>query len=339
MVRWTKAVVAVAALALLTACAADPTTTPASAGDTGHGDKNVATGGAQFATADAETAKLKADVGPGVFPRTITQAMGQTRIEKKPTRVVVLDSGELDDVLALGVTPVGMATTAGQHGVPSYLADRVQNIATVGPTNTLDLEKIAALKPDLILGSKLRVNDLYPQLSAIAPTVFSIRPGFPWKENFLLVGAALGAEEQATKLLNDYQAKANQVKAKLPGAPTISLVRFLSGNIRLYGNKSFIGVILADVGLPRPANQNVDELAVQVSKENIDQAAGDWIFYSSYGADVSPDQKAVTEGPIWRNSTAVKAGHAIAVDDEVWFLGLGPIGAMRVLDDLGKFLA
>ncbi|MFI6041840.1 ABC transporter substrate-binding protein [Nocardia sp. NPDC051321] len=339
MFRWTKAVVAVAAIALLTACAADPATTPASAGDTGHGDKNVATGGAQFATADTETAKLKADVGPGVFPRTITQAMGQTRIEKKPTRVVVLDSGELDDVLALGVTPVGMATTAGQQGVPSYLADRVRDIATVGPTNTLDLEKIAALKPDLILGSKLRVNDLYPQLSAIAPTVFSIRPGFPWKENFLLVGAALGAEEQATKLLNDYQAKANQVKAKLPGAPTISLVRFLSGNIRLYGNKSFIGVILADVGLPRPANQNVDELAVQVSKENIDQAAGDWIFYSSYGADVSPDQKAVTEGPIWRNSAAVKAGHAIAVDDEVWFLGLGPIGAMRVLDDLGKFLA
>ncbi|MEV6561630.1 iron-siderophore ABC transporter substrate-binding protein [Nocardia sp. NPDC051756] len=339
MVRWTKAVVAVAAAALLAACGSDPATTPTSAGDTGHGDKNVATGGAMFATADTETAKLKADVGPGVFPRTITQAMGQTRIEKKPTRVVVLDSGELDDVLALGFTPVGMATTAGQQGVPSYLADRVQNIATVGPTNTLDLEKIAALNPDLILGSKLRVDDLYPQLSAIAPTVFSIRPGFPWKENFLLVGAALGAEEQATKLLNDYQTKANQVKAKLPGAPTISLVRFMSGNIRLYGNKSFIGVILTDVGLPRPANQNVNELAVEVSKENIDQAAADWIFYSSYGAEVSPDQKAVTAGPIWRNSSAVKAGHAIAVDDEVWFLGLGPIGAMRVLDDLGKFLA
>ncbi|WP_194832847.1 ABC transporter substrate-binding protein [Nocardia sp. XZ_19_369] len=338
MVRWTQAVVAVAAAALLAACGTDPATTPASAGDTGHGDKNVATGGALFATADTETAKLKADVGPGVFPRTVTQAMGQTRIEKKPERVIVLDSGELDDVLALGVTPVGMATTAGQQGVPSYLADRVQNIATVGPTNTLDLEKIASLKPDLILGSKLRVNDLYPQLSAIAPTVFSIRPGFPWKENFLLVGAALGAEEQATKLLNEYQTKANQVKSKLTGAPTISLVRFMSGNIRLYGKKSFIGVILADIGLPRPANQNVDELAVEVSKENIDQAAGDWIFYSSYGADVSPDQKAVTEGPIWRNMSAVKAGHAIAVDDEVWFLGLGPIGAMRVLDDLGKFL-
>ncbi|MFI9503748.1 ABC transporter substrate-binding protein [Nocardia sp. NPDC052566] len=339
MARWTKAVVAVAAAALLAACSADPATTPAGAGDTGHGDKNVATGGAQFATADIETAKLKADVGPGVFPRTVTQAMGQTRIEKKPARVIVLDSGELDDVLALGVTPVGMATTAGQQGVPSYLADRVRDIATVGPTNTLDLEKIAALKPDLILGSKLRVNDLYPQLSAIAPTVFSIRPGFPWKENFLLVGAALGAEEQATKLLNDYQAMANRVKAKLPGAQTISLLRFMSGNIRLYGNKSFIGVILTDVGLSRPANQNVDELAVQISKENIDQAAADWIFYSSYGADASPDQKAVTAGPIWRNMNAVKAGHAIAVDDEVWFLGLGPIGAMRVLDDLGKTLA
>ncbi|HWD01372.1 MAG TPA: ABC transporter substrate-binding protein [Amycolatopsis sp.] len=157
---WLKVTGLLAAAALLGACGqpAKPTTS-------GVGDKNVAAGGRLFATADAETAKLGADVGPGVFPRTVTHALGKTKIEKAPTRVVVLDSGELDDVLALGITPVGMATTAGQTGVPSYLSDRVKGIPTIGDINNLNLEKIAALRPDLILGSKLRANDLYPQLS------------------------------------------------------------------------------------------------------------------------------------------------------------------------------
>ncbi|EOD67379.1 ABC transporter substrate-binding protein [Amycolatopsis vancoresmycina] len=331
--KWTPLVAVLASVTLLAACGQ-----PSKPSSSGVGDQDVATGGRLFSTADAETAKLGADAGPGVFPRTVTHALGKTKLDKKPTRVVVLDSGELDDVLALGVTPVGMATTAGQSGVPSYLADRVKGIATVGDINNLNLEAIAALTPDLIVGSKLRAKDLYPQLSKIAPTVFSIRPGFPWKENLLLIGASLGDETKAVGLLNDYQKRANEVKASVKGAPKISLLRFLSGNIRLYGNLSFIGVILKDVGLARPANQNINELAAQISKERIDEADADWIFYSSYGAGPSPDEKAVTSSGLWAGLGAVKAQHAIPVADEVWFLGLGPIGAMKVLDDLKKYL-
>ncbi|TCC32457.1 ABC transporter substrate-binding protein [Kribbella sindirgiensis] len=306
--------------------------------DAGVGDKEVATGGRLFKTADEETAKLGSDAAPGAFPRTVKHALGSTEIPAKPSRVVVLDSGELDDVLALGITPVGMATTAGQSGVPSYLADKAQGIKTVGGISELNLEAIAALKPDLILGSKLRANDLYEKLSAIAPTVFSIRPGFPWKENFLLVADSVGAEDQATSILNDYQKRADEVKSKVEGTPTISLVRFRPGQIRLYGNLSFIGVILKDVGLPRPKIQDVQDLAVEVSQENIGQAAGDWIFYSSYGKPDSTDETKVVNGNLWKSLPAVKAGKSARVDDEVWFLGLGPIGAMDVLTDLEKLL-
>ncbi|HET6743500.1 MAG TPA: iron-siderophore ABC transporter substrate-binding protein, partial [Kribbella sp.] len=265
-------------------------------------------------------------------------ALGSTEIKAKPTRIVVLDSGELDDVLALGITPVGMATTAGQSGVPSYLKDKAQGIKTVGGISELNLEAIAALKPDLILGSKLRANDLYDKLSAIAPTVFSIRPGFPWKENFLLVADAVGEENKATALLNDYQKRADEVKSKVQGTPTISLVRFRPGEIRLYGNLSFIGVILKDIGLPRPKIQDVQDLAVVVSEENIGKAAGDWIFYSSYGKPDTTDENKVVNGNLWKSLAAVKDGHVARVNDEVWFLGLGPLGAMATLDDLEKLL-
>ena len=306
--------------------------------DTGVGDQEVATGGRLFKTADEETAKLGSDAQAGQFPRTVKHALGETKLEKKPERVVVLDSGELDDVLALGITPVGMATTAGQSGVPSYLADKAQGIKTVGGISELNLEAIAALKPDLILGSKLRANDLYDKLSAIAPTVFSIRPGFPWKENFLLVADAVGEETKATGILNDYQKRADEVKSKVKGAPTISLVRFRPGEIRLYGNLSFIGVILKDSGLPRPKIQDVQDLAVEVSQENISQAAGDWIFYSSYGKPDTTAENTVVNGNLWKALPAVKNGHVARVDDEIWFLGLGPLGAMDTLSDLERLL-
>jgi iron complex transport system substrate-binding protein len=304
--------------------------------DAKQGNADVATGGRLFSTADQETAKLGADVGPGVFPRTVTHARGTTRLAAKPQRVVVLDSGELDQVLSLGVTPVGVASLNG--GQPGYLAGKIAGVAGVGDINSLNLEAIAAAKPDLILGSKLRVDQLYDKLAAIAPTVLSIRPGFPWKENLLLAGAALGEETKAVELLNDYQRRADEVKAELKGRTSISLVRFMPGKIRLYANLSFIGVILRDVGLARPPAQDINELAAEVSAEKIADADADWIFYSSYGPPAGTAQGGVVNGELWSRLGAVKAGHARPVDDEVWFLGLGPTGASLVLDDLRKTL-
>jgi iron complex transport system substrate-binding protein len=306
------------------------------AGSTGPGNTDVATGGRLFSTADEATAKLGSDAAPGVFPRTITHARGTTRLEQKPKRVVVLDTGEIDEVLALGIVPVGTATPNGT--VPSYLQPQLSGSTNVGSLDGLRLEAIAALKPDLILGSQLRVDALYDQLSAIAPTVLSIRPGFPWKENLLLAGAALGEETKATELLNDYQRRADAIRARFPQPPTISLLRFMPERIRLYGNLSMIGVVLKDVGLRRPANQDIQELATEISPERISEADADWIFYSSYGPKDGTAEGSVVGGELWNRLGAVQRGTARPVDDEVWFLGLGPIGAMKVLDDLKKYL-
>jgi len=73
------------------------------------GDDEVATGGELFSTADEETAKLGSDAAPGVFPRTVLHALGETEIPAQPERIVVLDGGELDAVISLGVVPVGIA--------------------------------------------------------------------------------------------------------------------------------------------------------------------------------------------------------------------------------------
>ncbi|MFF9772684.1 ABC transporter substrate-binding protein [Streptomyces sp. NPDC013978] len=335
------AALTLAAALALTACGGSSEGESTSAG-AGSGDKKaVAQGGDEFADAAKKTAAMGTDAKAGEWPRTITHAMGETELKDRPERVVVLDVGELDNVVSLGVKPVGLAPTEGSPELPSYLKKDAGSPKNVGTINNLNLEAIAALKPDLILGSQLRAADKYDELSKIAPTVFSLRPGFTWKENYLLNAAALDKTAEAKRKLAAYEEKAKALGEKL-GAdkPTVSMVRYLpDGVIRLYANASFIGTILKDVGVPRPKNQDINDLAAEVSAENIDQADADYIFTGVYGDPKATDKSKAQGNPLWKNLGAVKAGHAYDVPDETWYLGLGVTAADEVLADLEEHLA
>ncbi|WP_406860624.1 iron-siderophore ABC transporter substrate-binding protein [Streptomyces sp. HUAS MG47] len=335
--RGTAAAVALAAALSLASCGGGTDATSEKKADAGK--KDVAQGGKDFGDAAAKTAALGTDAKPGRFPRTLTHAMGKTELKAAPKRVVVLDVGELDNVVSLGIKPVGFAPSEGDDGIPTYLKKDAGSPKSVGTINNLNLEAIANLEPDLILGSRLRAADKYDELSKIAPTVFSIRPGFTWKENYLLNAAALDRSAEAKGKLAAYETKAKQLGADL-GAdrPTVSVVRYLPGKIRLYAKASFIGTILQDVGVPRPKNQQIDDLAAEVSPEKIDEADGDWIFSGVYGDPKATKKDAAVANPLWKNLKAVKAGRAKDVPDETWYLGLGVTAADSVLADLRGYL-
>ncbi|MER7196427.1 ABC transporter substrate-binding protein [Streptomyces sp. CB01635] len=342
--RGTVAVaLAVAAALSLAACGSGNSDSGSSAGsgksDNGSGSKAVAQGGEDFAKAASQTAKMGTTAKAGQFPRTIEHAMGKTELKAQPKRVVVLDVGELDNVASLGVKPVGYAPTEGDDGVPSYLKKAAGTPKDVGTINSLNLEAIANLHPDLILGSELRAAKLYPQLSKIAPTVFSIRPGFTWKENYLLNASALDKTAEAKANLAAYEKKAEKLGEDIgEKKPTVTMLRYMPGMIRLYAKASFIGTILDDAGIPRPKNQQVVDLATEVSPEKIDQADADWIFTGVYG-DAKKTDRATAEGnPLWKKLGAVQSGQAKDVPDETWYLGLGVTAANQVLGDLRGYL-
>lgn len=269
--------------------------------------------------------------------RTVTHARGVTAVPVAPQRVVVLDTGELDVVLALGVTPVGAVVA--QEGAPlqTYLADRVADVAVVGTIAEPDLEAVAALDPDLILSNEVRHADLYDTLSGIAPTVFAADVGDTWKDTVRLAGEALGRTAEADRVLAEHLDRARAVGARFgdPAAVEVSAVRFLPDTIRLYGEASFIGTVLADAGFARPAVQRVPETFVEVSAEEIGRADGDLLLHAAYldGADL---QAEVLAGPLWPGVPAVAGGRAFPVSDDLWFLGIGPIAAGRVLDELAR---
>ncbi|MFJ1931281.1 ABC transporter substrate-binding protein [Kitasatospora sp. NPDC088160] len=289
---------------------------------------------------DASSASAGASAG---FPRTVTHAAGTAQIKAQPKRVVVLDSGELDDVTLLGITPVGAVSPhmKTEGGFPNYLKDKIKDTKDVGPMNEPNLELIASLKPDLILSSKVRHAKVYDQLNAIAPTVLAETTGSPWKENLALYAQALGKEDEAKKALADYEARAAKlgeaIKAKNGGTmPTASVVRFVAGPTRLYAKASYSGVVLKDVGLARPAAQDVDKNIVEVSAEQINQADADLVFVTTADDPSKTKESEVQQTPVWQGLNAVKNSKVFNVPDETWMSGIGVQAADAMLGDIAK---
>jgi len=275
--------------------------------------------------------------------RSFTHAMGESVIPVQPKRVVVLTNEGTEALLALGVKPVGAVKS--WLGDPWYdhIADQMEGVTNVGEESQPNLELIASLKPDLIIGNKMRQEKVYSELSAIAPTVFSEELRGDWQINFKLYADALGLAEKGEEVLNAYFDRIEDLKTKLGDrlSTEVSIVRFMAGDTRIYWKDTFSGVILSQIGLARPASQDIDDFAARgVTKERIEEMDGDIIFYFSYelgDGEATAVEKSWTEDPLWQTLDAVKAGKVYKVSDAVWNTAGGVIAANLMLDDLYKY--
>lgn len=276
---------------------------------------------------------------------TVTAATGEVQVPGAPTRVVVLDTAELDSAFTLGIPPIGATRAPADPGLPDYWpASWLARIADVGTVGSPDDARISALAPELILGNQTRDGAHYDALRAIAPTVLSQTTGAPWKNNFQLHAQALGRRQQADAVVAEYGRHVSRtvqaIGAAGSGGMRISVVRFVEGSptIRLYGKQSFVGTLLTDLQLNRPDPQNVDRFAVEIPPDQIAQADGDYLFYATYGDPAKAGTDAVLAGAAWRELGAVRAHRAFRVDDQLWFEGIGYTGANLILAELQRLL-
>ena len=112
----------------------------------------------------------------GAFPREVEHALGITEIPAEPTRVVTVGVTEQDAVLALGIAPVGVTEWYGDQPFATWpwAQDELGDAEPVvlSTTDGFEYERIAALEPDLIIGTNAGLaEESYELLSAIAPTI------------------------------------------------------------------------------------------------------------------------------------------------------------------------
>ena len=179
--------------------------------------------------------------------KTIVHDFGTTELKKAPKRIVILDNlyGEILD--PLDITPVGATTGQADSQELSTLFKKQYKdakVVSVGWQGNPDLDKIAELKPDLILMTGEQ-EDLYEELSEIAPTVgYQINTDENWDyhETSLKVAEIFDKRDEMKKDLDRLDAReavfAENVKAKF-GNQKLMYLRVTDNDIRYYAYGHF----------------------------------------------------------------------------------------------------
>ncbi|MCZ8519662.1 MULTISPECIES: ABC transporter substrate-binding protein [Paenibacillus] len=278
---------------------------------------------------------------PAQAPLKIKHAMGETEVPANPKRVVILTNEGTEALLSLGIKPVGAVKS--WTGSPWYdhIKSDMEGVTVVGEESQANLELIASLKPDLIIGTKMRQEKVYDQLKAIAPTVFSETLRGEWKNNYRLYAEAVGKKAEGEKVIADFDKRIENFKAKAGDKlnQKVSVVRFMAGKTRIYLQDTFTGIIFSQIGIKRPENKYKDTFVEEITKERLPEVDADMLFYFTYetgDGKAGQQEKDWLNDPLWKNLNVVKAGKVRQVNDAIWNTAGGVKAANLMLDDLEK---
>ncbi|GGY09427.1 iron ABC transporter substrate-binding protein [Litchfieldella qijiaojingensis] len=274
--------------------------------------------------------------------RTVEHAFGETRIEGTPRRIVTLYQGATDTAVALGIKPVGVVESWVEKPMYRYLRDGLpEGVRYLGLETQPDLESVAWLAPDLIVGTRYRHEAVYPLLSRIAPTVV-LDTAYDFKAMLMLMGEATGQEHRAQALLDDWEDRVadfrSQIEAALGEAwpQEVAVVSFRSDHARLYYD-GFARSILDELGFQRSDTQQHTGWGIKLtSRESIPAMDADAIFVFMRDSDpaVVETYRQWTQHPLWQNLEAARQGRVYRVDPVIWSMGAGVLAANRLLDEL-----
>jgi iron complex transport system substrate-binding protein len=311
------------------------------------------TGGTNVTPANSSSSNsnVAASASPAASPspeagndtRVIKHAMGEETLTGTPERVVILTNEGTEALLAVGIKPVGAVQS--WIGDPWYdhIKQEMEGVTVVGDELQPNIEMIASLKPDLIIGNKVRQEKIYDQLKQIAPTIFSDDLAGDWKINFKLYTEALNKQEEGAQAMAAFDKRVEEVKAKLGSkADTkVSVVRFSANQVRIYQKQTFSGVLLNQLGISRPASQDKDSFIEVMSKETIPSMDGDVLFYFVSEAPGKNDAAKIVEewkkDPLFQNLSVTKNNKVIQVDESIWNSAGGYEAANLLLDELVKY--
>ncbi len=280
----------------LSACGAEPTAGPAEA-----------PGGADAA-----------------FPVTLTHALGETTIEERPERIVVLSNE--DDVLGqLGIPVVGHTDNNYRPGElypwQVGVVDHSASTVVTGVGGELNFELIASLEPDLILATdrSYAIGDEYATLTAIAPTIAHTEDRPSWQDTAAQVGLAVGRGTDAAAVVAEVERGLAAAVAELPGLAWRTYAAafyYESGNfVTSYVPEAPSHRLLGALGLV-PNSAFYDFVAAAggaLSMEQIGLLDSDYVLVSCATPAL---QEELLANPLFAGLPAVRDGRVTLLDGE-----------------------
>ena len=271
--------------------------------------------------------------------REVEHKLGTICIPTEPERIVALDPRHLaDPLLALGVKPIGMAVPVyqGNEGLLGLTPDHIEGIENIGDASQPSPEKILSLDPDLILAMDFAHDQVYEQLSIIAPTVLvDYESNSSFKQNLRYLAQVFDKDAEADNVLLQYQNRIDELKNQLNSDPqdmeVTVLIRF-GGEFFVTSSYHTTHEVFSDIGLTNKTFSGRGENTI--SLEVIDQYDADVLFIMDYEQE---GESFFLENPLMAALEAVKNDRVYFVDPDKWSAH-GPIGVNRILDDLFEYL-
>lgn len=237
--------------------------------------------------ASGEAASPAASPGAedGAFPVTIAHKFGETTIESEPQRIVCVGLKEQDDLLALGIVPVGASNWIEFSDGNAIIGPWAKEVLGSAPmpkaleTNDgISFEDIAGLQPDLILALYAGPTQAeYDKLSNIANTVAFPKDyvdyGIPWDVQAETVGRAVGRPKaMADKVAMSKQAITDAAAANPSFAGKTAMVVTPYEGLWVYGAQDPRVRLMNDLGFVNPAGfeelfPNADTFGGNISPE------------------------------------------------------------------------
>ncbi|MCY0920880.1 MULTISPECIES: iron-siderophore ABC transporter substrate-binding protein [unclassified Streptomyces] len=250
----------------------------------------------------------------GAFPVTVEHAFGTTKVEKAPQRVVSVGYTDDQTILAFGIKPVGMVD---QYPNPAgktpdintqwpWVKDKwgdtkpevIMNNGDTGP----NFEKIAALRPDLIIGVYSDIDQAaYDKLSKIAPTVGRTKAekepfSAPWQDNALHIAKALGKADEGKAMvqgITDKLAAAKKAHPEFANQTAVAL-SWYKDSVAPFTTTDVRGQLLTGMGFK--GQTEIDKIAgdkfyTQLSPERTDLVDVDRVFVINDKADMDALKK------------------------------------------------
>ncbi|MBS7586319.1 iron-siderophore ABC transporter substrate-binding protein [Ancylobacter defluvii] len=263
-------------------------------------------------------------------------------VPQVPARIVVLDPAfSLGMGLELDLPLVGAPLAVMSDKALREEALR-RGVTDLGSFLEPSVERIVALKPDLIIGGAM-ADAAWPMLSQLAPTV--LIGADSWKEYLARMAQATGRDEKAKQLLAAYEARVAALRPRLP-ARTVSVVRITPWEFQVYlDSPRAYGpfAVLRDLGVRRSDYETASgsETLKRADWEALAGLDGSVLLYIVGGVNnsaTSGRHEEVLANPLWQMLPAVAAGRVHRLDPAIWMEFSGVGSANRVLDDVERFL-
>ena len=271
--------------------------------------------------------------------KTIVHDFGTTELKKAPKRIVILDNlyGEILD--PLHITPVGATTGQADSQEFSTLFKKQYKdakVVSVGWQGNPDLDKIAELKPDLILMTGEQ-EDLYDELSEIAPTVgYQINTDENWDyhETSLKVAEIFDKRDEMKKDLDRLDAReavfAENVKAKF-GNQKLMYLRVTDNDIRYYAYGHF-GYLYDTYHFNRAETFNPDDMFQVIDPDKLKDINPDLLIVQADSQELLDNK--LKNSPVWTSLKAVQNNKVIYADYSTYMLGFGIVSQEAIMKQI-----